>query len=63
MHINKEWHLKNIMPKNATLAQKIKWHEGHAKNCSCRDSKPHILKLKEKLVKPRAISTKFYAVK
>ena len=43
--INKEWHLKNKMPKNATLKQKIKWHEGHAKNCNCRDSTTHLLKL------------------
>ncbi|MFH0892472.1 MAG: hypothetical protein V1867_06870 [Candidatus Falkowbacteria bacterium] len=46
--INKIWHLVNKMPKNATLEQKIKWHEGHAKNCQCRDSKAHLAKLKQK---------------
>jgi hypothetical protein len=51
MKINKTWHLKNKMLKNATLDQKIKWHEGHAKNCTCRDSRPMIAKLKEKLKK------------
>ncbi len=34
--INKEWHLKNRMPKNATLEQRIKWHIEHEKNCNCR---------------------------
>lgn len=33
--INKEWHLENKMPKNPTLEQRIKWHQGHAKNCAC----------------------------
>ncbi len=51
MKINKVWHLKHRMPKNATLAEKIKWHEGHAKNCACRDSTAHLKKLKAKLKK------------
>lgn len=46
MKINREWHLKNKMPKNATLEQKIKWHGAHAKNCQCRDSAGHLKKLK-----------------
>jgi hypothetical protein len=37
MKINKEWHLKNKMPKNPTLAEREKWHIGHAKNCNCRE--------------------------
>jgi len=36
MKINKEWHLKHPMPKNATLDQHIKWHMQHAKGCQCR---------------------------
>ena len=36
MKINKEWHLKHKMPKNATLEQRIEWHIAHAKNCGCR---------------------------
>jgi len=47
--INKEWHLANKMPTDASLEEKIKWHEGHAKNCNCRDSKSHLLKLRERL--------------
>ena len=34
--INASWHLKNKMPKNASLDQRIEWHLAHAKNCSCR---------------------------
>jgi hypothetical protein len=46
--INVEWHKKNKMPKNPKIEQKIKWHEGHAKNCDCRDSTLHLAKLKKK---------------
>jgi hypothetical protein len=44
--INKAWHEKHRMPKNASLEEKIEWHTGHAKHCNCRDSKTHLLKLK-----------------
>lgn len=43
--INKEWHLKNRMPKNATLEQRIKWHIEHEKNCKCRKMPEKIRKL------------------
>jgi hypothetical protein len=33
---NAEWHSKNRMPKNATMAQRIAWHRAHAKHCACR---------------------------
>ena len=36
MKINKEWHLKNKMPKNPTFEQRVQWHLEHQKNCSCR---------------------------
>lgn len=34
--MNSEWHKKNVMPKNATLEQRVKCHIAHAKNCACR---------------------------
>ena len=34
--MNKAWHVKNAMPKNATNDQRIKWHLEHQKNCLCR---------------------------
>jgi hypothetical protein len=36
MKINKKWHLANIMPKNPTLEQRVKWHLAHAEHCACR---------------------------
>jgi len=34
--INREWHEKNRMPKNASFDERVNWHLGHQKNCSCR---------------------------
>jgi hypothetical protein len=34
--INKAWHEKNRMPKNPTVAQRIKWHAEHQAECGCR---------------------------
>ncbi len=36
MKINKEWHEKNKMPKNAKFEERVKWHLAHQKNCNCR---------------------------
>ena len=41
--INREWHEKHRMPKNATHAQRIEWHLEHAKHFNCR-SVPEKLK-------------------
>lgn len=38
--INKEWHKKHKMPKNATPEQKLKWHLEHNKHCKCRPGIP-----------------------
>jgi len=55
MKINKEWHLKNKMPKNPTLNERINWHIEHAKHCSCREMpdsiKKEIAKRKKESVK------------
>ena len=48
MQINKEWHLKNRMPKNPTLDERINWHIDHSKNCSCREMPESIRKEIEK---------------
>lgn len=54
MKINKKWHLKNRMPKNATLNQRIQWHVDHARECACRPIPKNIqnklLERKPKLV-------------
>lgn len=36
MKTNAAWHRAHRMPKNATLAQRVKWHVAHAKHCGCR---------------------------
>jgi hypothetical protein len=36
MKINKDWHTKNKMPKNAIFEQRVKWHLEHQKNCPRR---------------------------
>lgn len=43
--INKEWHLKNKMPKTPTLNQKIQWHVNHTRECACREMPPNVKKL------------------
>jgi len=42
MGINKEWHLKNLMPKNPTEKERIKLHKEHSKNCDCRPIPPRL---------------------
>ena len=34
--MNKDWHEKNKMPKNASFEERIKWYMEHNKNCSRR---------------------------
>ncbi|MGC4084663.1 MAG: DUF1801 domain-containing protein [Vicinamibacterales bacterium] len=46
MPINAAWHAKHRMPKNATPAQRLKWHEAHATHCGCR---PFTAAMREKL--------------
>ena len=36
MAINAKWHAAHPMPKPATLEQRVKWHQAHAKACGCR---------------------------
>jgi hypothetical protein len=35
MAVNREWHMKNRMPKNATFGQRVAWHTQHMKYCTC----------------------------
>jgi hypothetical protein len=44
MAINKNWHMKNKMPKNPTPEQRINWHIRHSKNCNCRPIPEKLLK-------------------
>jgi hypothetical protein len=40
MTINKTWHEKNKMPKNASFEQRLKWHREHQEHCSCHPGLP-----------------------
>jgi hypothetical protein len=42
MRINEAWHKANVMPRNATLDQRIRWHTEHAKQCGCRPIPPRL---------------------
>lgn len=47
--LSKTWHQKHVMPKNATLEQRVKWHAAHQQHCNCRPVPPGLLKqMKEK---------------
>jgi hypothetical protein len=34
--LNKIWHETHKMPKNATIEERIEWHQEHMLNCLCR---------------------------
>lgn len=36
MTVNAAWHMKNKMPKNPTIDERVEWHLTHSKNCTCR---------------------------
>ncbi len=58
MKINKEWHLRNPMPKNPSVEQRIAWHIEHLKHCQCRKDVPAKLKvemIKRNIPVPRAL--------
>ena len=40
MAINKGWHEKNKMPRNASFEERVKWHTEHNKHCSCHPGFP-----------------------
>lgn len=49
--INKEWHLENKMPKNASFEQRVRWHMEYNKNCLCHPGFPK--KMKEEMEKKK----------
>jgi len=54
MAINKEWHSKNKMPKNASFEQRVKWHLDHQKNCACAPIPRKLLEeMKKKNIKTK----------
>jgi hypothetical protein len=35
--LNASWHSTHRMPANATLDQRVQWHQAHAVACGCRE--------------------------
>lgn len=44
MPVNAAWHRSHRMPRNATLAQRVRWHVAHAKACGCRKDMPESIR-------------------
>ena len=55
MSINAAWHEKHRMPKRATPAQRLRWHEAHAVHCGCR---PFTAAMRAKLKRAVAAAAK-----
>jgi hypothetical protein len=47
-NINADWHKKNLMPKNPTVEQRIRWHLEHIKHCGCAPIPPKLATEMEK---------------
>jgi hypothetical protein len=50
MPINAAWHRDHPMPPKATLAERVAWHDEHARACGCREIPP---KLREAVARRR----------
>ena len=44
--MNSEWHKRHVLPRNATMPERIAWHREHEKQCACRPIPP---KLRERI--------------
>jgi uncharacterized protein YdhG (YjbR/CyaY superfamily) len=42
--MNTEWHRRHVLPRGASLQQRIAWHREHQKECACRPAPPAIEK-------------------
>jgi uncharacterized protein YdhG (YjbR/CyaY superfamily) len=40
--VNVEWHQKHVLPKGASLEERIAWHREHQKRCACRPIPPKL---------------------
>lgn len=43
--LNADWHRAHVMPKNATLSQRVAWHREHLRHCGCRPPPQNLLAL------------------
>jgi uncharacterized protein YdhG (YjbR/CyaY superfamily) len=47
--MNSEWHQEHVLPRGASLEERIAWHREHQKRCACRPIPP---KLKQQMARP-----------
>ena len=38
--LNREWHEANRMPRNASLPERLRWHQRHARVCGASSPNP-----------------------
>jgi hypothetical protein len=51
--VNATWHHRHPMPKNATLEERVEWHQAHAAACACRTIPATVLReLSRRGIKP-----------
>ena len=43
--MNRAWHDAHVMPRNATLEQRLSWHLDHAQQWACRPIPASVLKV------------------
>jgi len=53
MALNAEWHREHPMPTRASLAQRVAWHQAHARVCDCRPIPPDIMIAIDRLERPK----------
>lgn len=41
--MNAEWHKSHVLPKGASLEERVAWHREHQKRCACRPIPPKLL--------------------
>ena len=57
--INRDWHERHRLPRNANTEQRIEWHIEHAAKCGCRDMPDSVKKALEQRgtpMQPRPLS-------
>jgi uncharacterized protein YdhG (YjbR/CyaY superfamily) len=50
--MNPDWHRQHVLPKGASLDQRIAWHREHARRCACR---PIPSKIRDEMTRDPAI--------
>src|ERR1041385_5792883 len=43
--MNTAWHARHRLPRNATTAERVRWHRAHAEHCGCRPIPPPLVAL------------------